>query len=192
MRRSCRCRPHLLRKLRGCTSDSSAPDQTDSRRLQFSFPHHETDEEHNRKVHSGRLPAFCGVRHRARHNHSRSRDSRSLHRPRSPRRYLLGSIWHGHTESVGYQYKTSELSRLRLSDAASAAAKIHKAGAPRWRHLWEVWLSRQRASVVRRPHLSISQVHAGVPTVADMAGAAKPRRFATSFSVASLNERPQR
>jgi hypothetical protein len=142
VRRSRRCRPYLLRKLRGCTSDSSAPDQTDSRRLQFSFPHHETDEEHNRKVHSGRLPAFCGVRHRARHNHSRSRDSRSLglHRSGSPHRYSADSIWHGHKESVGNQYKTCELSRLRLSDAARAATEINKAGALGWRHLREVWL----------------------------------------------------
>ena len=41
LRRSCRCRPHLLRKLRRYASDSSAPDSTYSRRLQFS-PHHGT------------------------------------------------------------------------------------------------------------------------------------------------------
>ena len=88
------------------------------------------------------FPLSVVFRHRARHNHSRSRDSRSLglHRSGSPRRYSAGSIWHGHKESVGYQYKTCGLSRLRLFDAASAAAEISKAGAVGWRHVWEVWL----------------------------------------------------
>jgi len=142
VRRSCGCRPHLLRKLRRCTSDSSAPDSADCRRLQFSLQHHETDEEHSRKVLSARLPGFCGVRHRARNNHSRSRDSPSLglHRSGSPRRHSAGSIWRSREESVGHQYKTCKLSGLRLPDAASAATEINKAGPLGWLEMREVWL----------------------------------------------------
>jgi hypothetical protein len=142
VRCSCRCRPHLLRRVWHCTSDSSAPDSTNARRLQFSLPHLETDEEHCRKVHFARLPAFCGVRHRARRNHSRPRDSPSLglHRSGSPRRHFSGGIWYGHEESVGHQHKTCELPRLRLSDAASEATEINKAGPLGWLDMREVWL----------------------------------------------------
>lgn len=141
MRRSCRCWPHLLRKLRRNTTDSSSSDSTYSRRFQLS-PHLETDKEYGRKIHSARLPAFCGTRHRARYNDPRSRASSSfgLHRSLSPPRRSARSIWHRDKESVGHQHKARELSGLRLSGAESAATEISKAGALGRLDMREVWL----------------------------------------------------
>jgi len=51
----CRCRPHLLHKLWGCTADCYAPDPIRSRRLQSFFPHRGSDEGHNRKGHPPRV-----------------------------------------------------------------------------------------------------------------------------------------
>ncbi len=64
MRRSCRCRPHFLRELRGITSDSSAPDPIGSRRLRSPFS--QSYEAHSRKLPAARF-ALCAVRHRAPH-----------------------------------------------------------------------------------------------------------------------------